>query len=88
MDSMVPIYFSKFSFIFTLRLTLSFKPFRYAYEAYMWNQYTGFPIGALQPELHGYSLGLWPCILLLFAVGLIIRACALCALKLLVKRLQ
>jgi len=54
----------------------------------MWNQYTDFPIGQAQLALHGYTLGLWPCIALLFAVGIVIRVCALGALKLLVKRLQ
>jgi len=64
------------------------SPFRYAYEAYLWNQYTDFPLGTAQLDYYGYSLGLWPCIGLLFAIGIIIRIAALCALKVLVRRLQ
>jgi len=64
------------------------SPFRYAYEAYLWNQYTDFPLGTAQLDYYGYNLGLWPCIGLLFAIGIIIRLAALCALKVLVRRLQ
>ena len=54
----------------------------------MWNQYTDFPLGTGQLDYYGYSIGKWGALGLLVIFGLVLRACAWFALKILVKKLQ
>jgi len=64
------------------------SPFRYALESLFWNQYTDFELGTGVVEQYGFHLGLWGAFGLLAAVGLVARAAALFALKVLVKKLE
>jgi len=64
------------------------SPFRYALESLMWNQYTDYELGTGIVDQYGYHLGLWGAFGLLAAVGLVARAGALFALKILVKKLE